>query len=246
MSAIKTIAPAYFHEAQNMSRSPATQRKKEMGPASSQPLVEPTAQAIKSAKTRARLIEATIRCLVKYGYSSTTTLKVAEEAGLSRGAMLHHFESRRQLLQATLIELHHKQLRAFRRAAGSLDHDARTLLHAYWDQVTRPNFIAFQELAIASRTDKQLALTLEPVRLEFRERWHDLAIELFPEWRDDPKAFAIALALTQSTLEGMAINRLTHGIDEEKVKLVIDHLEKVILDLRPVRKQAGPAFDSHP
>ena len=32
----------------------------------------------------------------------------------------------------------------------------------------------------------------------------------------------------------MAINRLTHGIDEEKVKLVIDHLEKVILDLRPV------------
>lgn len=217
-----------------MSPSPAAQRKKERTPAS--PLVEPTPQAIKSAKTRARLIEATIRCLVKFGYSNTTTLKVAEEAELSRGAMLHHFENRRQLLQATLIELHQKQLRAFRRAAGTLDHDARTLLHAYWDQVTRPNFIAFQELAIASRTDKQLALTLEPVRFEFRERWHDLAIELFPEWRDDPKAFAIALALTQSTLEGMAINRLTHGIDEEKVKLVIDHLEKVILDLRPVRK----------
>lgn len=218
-----------------MSHSPTQQRIKADLPAGSRPLIEPTAQALKSAKTRARLIEATIRCLVKYGYSKATTPKVADEAGLSRGAMLHHFENGRQLMQATLIELHHKQLRAFRRAAGTLEHDARTLLHAYWDQLTRPNFIAFQELAIASRTDKQLASILEPVRLEFRERWHDLAIELFPEWRDDPKAFEIALALTHSTLEGMAINRLTYGINEETIRLVIEHLEKVILELRPAR-----------
>ncbi len=199
------------------------------------PPAEPTAQALKSAKTRARLIEATIRCLVKYSYADTTTPKVAEEAGLSRGAMLHHFENGRQLMQATLVELHHKRLRAFRRAAGTLDHDTRTLLHAYWGQLLRPSFIAFQELALASRTDKQLAATLEPVRQEFRERWHDLAIELFPEWRQDPRAFDIALALTQSTLEGMAVNRLTHGIDDDTISLVLDHLEKVILDLRPKR-----------
>ena len=199
-------------------------------------LTEPTAQALKSARTRSRLIEATIRCLVKYSYANTTTPKVAEEAGLSRGAMLHHFENGRQLMQATLVELQRKRLRAFRRAAGTMEHDARTLLHAYWSQLLRPNFIAFQELAMAARTDKQLAATLEPVRQEFHERWHDLAIELFPEWEDDPRAFEIALALTQSTLEGMAMNRLTHGIDEETITLVLDQLEKVILELRPDRR----------
>jgi AcrR family transcriptional regulator len=52
----------------------------------------PTQQALKSAQTRARLIEATIRCIVKLGYAGTTTPQVAAEAGLSRGAMLHHFE----------------------------------------------------------------------------------------------------------------------------------------------------------
>jgi hypothetical protein len=109
------------------------------------------------------------------------------------------------------------------------------LLRAYWDQLLRPNFIAFQELATASRTDKQLAATLEPVRIEFRERWHELAIELFPEWREDPRAFEVALGITQSALEGMAVNRLTQGIDEETIGLVLDHLEKVILDLRPVK-----------
>ncbi|WP_240624500.1 TetR/AcrR family transcriptional regulator [Aurantiacibacter odishensis] len=203
---------------------------------SSRPLIEPTAQALKSARTRSRLIEATIRCLVKYSYANTTTPKVAEEAGLSRGAMLHHFDNGRQLMQATMVELHHKRLRAFRRAAGTLDHDARTLLRTYWEQLLRSTFIAFQELAIASRTDKELAKTLEPVRKEFNERWHDLAIELFPEWSHDPTAFKVALGLTHNTLEGMALNRLTHGIDDETIELVLDKLEQVILELRPDRK----------
>lgn len=218
-----------------MKRTATAPRSTITGAVDSRPLIEPTAQALKSAKTRARLIDATIRCLVKHGYSNTTTPKVAEEAGLSRGAMLHHFENSRQLMQATLVELHHKRLRAFRRAVDTIEHDARTLLRAYWDQLLRPNFIAFQELATASRTDKQLAATLEPVRIEFRERWHELAIDLFPEWREDPRAFEVALGITQSALEGMAVNRLTQGIDEETIGLVLDHLEKVILDLRPVK-----------
>lgn len=216
-----------------MARTSITTRSGVEPGQANRPLIEPTAQALKSAKTRQRLIEATIRCLVKYGYSNTTTPKVAEEAGLSRGAMLHHFENGRQLMQATLAELHNKRLRAFRKAAGSLDHDARTLLHAYWSQLLRPNFIAFQELAMASRTDRQLAATLEPVQLEFRERWHDLAIELFPEWRDDPHAFEVALAMTQNTLEGMAINRMTASVTEDAIRLVLDHLEQQILGLRP-------------
>ena len=53
----------------------------------------PTQQWLKSAQTKKRLIEGAIRCIVKFGYSRTTTSRVAAEAGLSRGAMLHHFEN---------------------------------------------------------------------------------------------------------------------------------------------------------
>ncbi|HEX2794729.1 MAG TPA: TetR/AcrR family transcriptional regulator, partial [Croceicoccus sp.] len=52
-----------------------------------------TMQAAKAAQTRKRLIDATVRCLVKYGYAKTTTPRVATEAGLSRGAMMHHYEN---------------------------------------------------------------------------------------------------------------------------------------------------------
>lgn len=197
---------------------------------------EPTQQAIKSAQTRARLIESTIRCLVKFGYSGTTTPKVASEARLSRGAMLHHFENGAALMQATIAELLDRRLRGFRRAVANPSSDVRTLVRTYWKQLLSPTFVAFVELAIAARTDKNLARILEPAQTEFRERWYELAVQLFPGWQKDRKAFDLALALTQNTVEGMAINRLIHGCDEAMIDSVLDNLEAQIIALRPRAK----------
>ena len=199
---------------------------------------EPTQQALKSAQTRARLIDATIRCLVKYGYSDTTTPKVAAEAGLSRGAMLHHFENGGALMQATIAELLEKRLRAFRRAVDNPSPDVRTLVRTYWKQLLSPTFVAFLELAIAARTDKNLAKILEPAQTEFRERWYELAVQLFPQWQQDRKKFDLALALTQNTVEGMAINRLIHGCDEAMIEPVLENLENQIVALRPGTQEA--------
>jgi AcrR family transcriptional regulator len=194
---------------------------------------EPSQQAIKSAQTRARLVEATIRCLIKFGYSDTTTLKVASEAGLSRGAMLHHFENGSALMQATIAELMDRRLRAFRRAVDNPAPDVSTLVHTYWKQLLSPTFTAFIELALASRTDKGLARILEPAQEQFRQRWYELAVQLFPEWQEDRKSFDLALALTQNTVEGMAINRMIHGCDEAMIEPVLDNLQEQILALRP-------------
>ncbi|WP_309602558.1 TetR/AcrR family transcriptional regulator [Sphingomonas sp.] len=193
-------------------------------------------QALKSAQTRARLVEATIRCLIKFGYSSTTTLKVASEAGLSRGAMLHHFDNGGALMQATIAELMERRLRGFRRAVENPAPDVRTLVRTYWKQLLSPTFTAFVELAIASRTDQPLANILEPAQAQFRDRWYELAIQLFPEWQQDRQSFNLALALTQNTIEGMAINRMIHGCDEAMIDPVLQNLEKQILALRPKLK----------
>ena len=49
-----------------------------------------------------QLIEATIDSLAKRGYSDTTLANVADGAGLSRGIVNFHFESKEKLLVATL------------------------------------------------------------------------------------------------------------------------------------------------
>ncbi len=196
---------------------------------------EPGLQAQKSAATRARLIDATIRCIIRYGYARTTTPRVAEEAGLSRGAMLHHFENGGALMQAAIAELHEKRLRAFRRSADNTVHDVRRLVRAYWRQVSGQTFTAFHELALAARTDRDLAGILVPAQEEFRRRWYGEAIEMFPEWQDDKARFDLALALSQNVLEGMAINRLTHGLDENMVEPILADLERQIEAMKPVK-----------
>ncbi len=51
---------------------------------------------------RQQLIDATIDCLAEFGYSATTLAGVSDRAGLSRGIVNFHFESKENLLIATL------------------------------------------------------------------------------------------------------------------------------------------------
>ena len=62
-------------------------------------------QAQKSAMTRDRILDAAINCFVELGYTNVTTAKVASSAGVSRGAMLHHFPSKTELIQAGRLRM---------------------------------------------------------------------------------------------------------------------------------------------
>jgi AcrR family transcriptional regulator len=201
--------------------------------ASGTALVVPTQQSLKSAQTKKRLIEGAIRCIVKFGYSRTTTSRVAAEAGLSRGAMLHHFENGDALMRAVIAELNDKRLRAIRRTGDISSRGVHEVVRAYWHQLSSSSFTAFHELSIAARTDQGLAQILEPAQAEFRERRYALSIEAFPEWQKNRTNFDLALALSQQTIEGMAINRLVHGLDEAMVEPLLINLERQIRELKP-------------
>ena len=71
------------------------------------PLAKPPrrTQAERSATTRARILKAAVNCLYRNGYGATTTVSVAASAKVSRGAMLHHFPSKADLMLATLTHV---------------------------------------------------------------------------------------------------------------------------------------------
>src|SRR3954466_10209016 len=62
-------------------------------------------QEERSASTRALLLDATIDCLIEVGYSATTTTVIAERAGVSRGAQLHHYPTKAELVAAAVEHL---------------------------------------------------------------------------------------------------------------------------------------------
>lgn len=191
-------------------------------------------QAQKSAATRTLIIEAAIKCFVDMGYSSTTTTAIAERAGLSRGAMLHHFPSKVDIVRAAVEYLHAKRLKAFKRAVQRTVPGAdriRTNLDAYWQHVRHPMFVAFFELMVAARTDPELAEILRPAQEAFEDEWHTTARELFTEWHTDDRTFDVALDLTRYVLEGMAISFLVHK-ENERDRRVLDYLEEKLRELR--------------
>ena len=51
---------------------------------------------------RARLMDATVDLLVERGFSGTSTTLVSERAGVSRGAQLHHFPTKNDLVVAAV------------------------------------------------------------------------------------------------------------------------------------------------
>lgn len=204
-------------------------------------------QALKSASTRKLIVEAALECLIKHGYSQTTTPRIAEVAGLSRGAMMHHFTNRLTVIQAAIEHLHAKRLRAFRRAVSTLPEDKPHLhdaLVAYWRQVTHPLFVAFHELAVASRTDAELERVLRPAKQAFYSEWYRLAVDLFPEWQSDKEGFDLALNLVQSTLEGMALSRISASIDEAAEARLIAYLEECLRALMPAEMQKNKRYST--
>jgi AcrR family transcriptional regulator len=68
------------------------------------PVIDGERKSRKASKEtrQQQLIEATIDSLAKRGYSDTTLANVADGAGLSRGIVNFHFESKEKLLVATL------------------------------------------------------------------------------------------------------------------------------------------------
>ncbi|KPF92133.1 TetR family transcriptional regulator [Novosphingobium sp. AAP83] len=194
---------------------------------------EPGRQSLKSAATRARLIDATIRCIVQHGYANTVTPMVAAEAGLSRGAMLHHFVSGDALIRATIVELHERRLKAFRRASQANLGDVRSMVRDYWQQLQKPGFIAFQELAMAARTDAALAEILLPLQSEFTQRFQALAGQLYPDWVQESERLSLAMALSQILMEGIQIASLTGAMDKQLVEPLLDFLEMSVVALRP-------------
>jgi AcrR family transcriptional regulator len=123
-------------------------------------------QAERSAAMRTRLLDATIECLVSYGYAGTTTPRVAQLAGVTRGAQIHHFRSKEDLVVAAIEHLAQQRAQAAIRELGRVQASPdpiATILDFLWEAHQGPMFTAAVELWVAARTDPVLAQHIERV-----------------------------------------------------------------------------------
>ena len=59
------------------------------------------------------------------------------------------------------------------------------------------------------------------------------AEQLFPEWQSDPEGFRLAMTLSQTVTEGLAISLQTGAVEEEMVDPMLKLLEQRLKAMRP-------------
>lgn len=167
-------------------------------------------QQRKSSQTRVVILEAAIDCLARHGYARTTTQLIAQIADISRGAMLHHYPTKGDLIEAIIAYSFYKRIEMLARGVEAMSEDARvkefTGLEILWDSFFTREYKAYLELNIASRTDAEVRATFIPHARRFSRVWRDEGIRVFPEWANDPRRLVHASDLAEAVMEGMALN----------------------------------------
>ncbi len=115
--------------------------------------------AERSAAMRTRVIDAAIDCLTRLGYGATTLQVVIDTAGVSRGAVLHHFPTRVDLMIAVAEYAAGKQNRQVARLLANTEPGMDrfvAITMATWDAMVRPPSVALIEIMMGSRSDPEL------------------------------------------------------------------------------------------
>jgi AcrR family transcriptional regulator len=164
-------------------------------------------QQQRSAAMRKRLLDATVECLVEYGYAGTTTTRVTELAGVTRGAQVHHFPTRADLVAAAVrhlaakrTELAFEKIEAVRRAADPVD----AALDLMWEVHQGPIQYATIEMWVAARTDPELRKQLTVVEPAARASLLEFAKAAFGEHAEDPR-FRHVMYTALDTVRGILL-----------------------------------------
>ncbi|MFY1689314.1 TetR/AcrR family transcriptional regulator [Plantactinospora sp. WMMB782] len=140
-----------------------------------------TPQRERSRATQARVLEATVECLVERGWSGTTTTVVAARAGVSRGAQLHHYPTKSTLVMAAVEHLAERRAAEIRAEAAGLPAGPERLdrvVDMLATAFTGPLFVAALELWVAGRTDPELRDALVPMEARVGREMHRLTVDL--------------------------------------------------------------------
>lgn len=139
---------------------------------------------------RRRLLDATVECLVQHGYTATTTTRVTAIAGVTRGAQVHHFPTRADLVAAAVrylmemrMELAIEKIDAVRQAIDPID----AALDLLWEVHHGPNRYAILELWMAARTDPELRERITEAEPAARGAVAEYVLAAFADHADLPR-----------------------------------------------------------
>jgi AcrR family transcriptional regulator len=180
-------------------------------------------QQERSRATQQRLLDATIECLVDFGWSGASTTVIAERAGVSRGAQLHHYPTRAALVLSAVEYLAERRASEIRAEAAVLAGDTDQRVDRVIDMLatafTGPLFVAALEVWVAARTDADLRAALVPLEARVGREMHRFAVDLL-DADESRTGVREAVQATLDLLRGLGVANLLSDDSHRRERLL--------------------------
>lgn len=199
-------------------------------------------QAQRRSQTVARIIEATVDCLIEQGYAGSSTIRIAREAGLSQGALFRHFPTRSALMIAVAQHIGDGLLQRFRedfQAWEGREDPVRLALTLLRRNCHERIHQAWFELQIAGRSDPELQAALAPIWQRNLEVTQSLAAQILPELATLSADFPVIVDLMVSLFRGEALDGCLNA-DRRQNTARIDMAHRICQLLEDHYRQAAP------
>lgn len=169
-------------------------------------------QAERAAATRGKLVAATIAALNALGYTATTTIEVVRRAGVSRGAMLHHFPNRAELILGTaehILKVQERERRSVLRGVERGEERFFSITDAMWNTMQQPEAVALTEIMLGARSDPEVHASFAALMREFNGKLLDGPAEVAEDSGYADTRLVRAMArLHIAAMRGLMIDRL--------------------------------------
>lgn len=191
----------------------------------------PRTQENRSAAARALLVHAAIELLADRGFARATTAVIASKAGMTTGALHHHFPAKESLFLAVLDELTVQALELFERLGATADASRslpRAIVTDLWSLYGSKQYWAVWEINMGYRADNDMHRTLVEHRVRTRERM--LRTLLANDNLDIPtkQVLVASLPFILSAMRGIFLDTFYAASDNEVLQSQLDSLVSVL------------------
>lgn len=172
------------------------------------PKPAPKPAQARSIAMREKLIETALDVIHDVGYRAASTTEFASRAGVSRGALLHHFPARSDIIIAAMEHLLREGTAQIRVVAGQVARRTVTLadfVEFLWTLFSGRFFYISLEFITEARTDADLQARMIPLVKDFHAALDGIWAEFEKQADGMPDTTRVALNLTTCLVRGMGV-----------------------------------------
>jgi AcrR family transcriptional regulator len=188
-------------------------------------------QAAKSRATQDKIINAVISLIKEKGYAAASSTQIAKRAGVTWGAVQHHFGGKEEILEEVLERSHlqfHRTLSAARFTTGTPDRRVAKYVDAAWYHYQGDEYMATMEILLATRGHGKVSNDLSISRS--REEHLKLGRRIFHDSAASDKILQEVIYIVHCMLTGILIEMALEPRSFDP-KIYTRHLKNIVMGL---------------